>query len=239
MSAPGTDALSLDLETVAAQLADKSTRDPWLARRDFTWGASDVPALLLAYDPRPEERATARKYHIEDADIGRAGVPRIVARKAGLTGAKGVTSAMALGTAREDELARLWARRSDAEIYRPAPKCLLPYVDRHCPCVAVTPDFFGIDDFGLDFVLEAKCTFDRRDTGPHWFFRVQVQAQIAACAVSYGVVVVGPGWARDLDMRDSPVSHVVMPDKQEQERIRFACMRGWQDVSMVKERKVS
>lgn len=236
-----TDALSLDIDTVAAQCADaKPPRDPWLVRRDFTWGASDVPALLLAYDPRPHEVATARAYHREDAEHGRHGVPRIVARKAGLTGAKTVSSAMALGTAREAELLALWASRAGMErVYLPGPRCLLPYVDRHCHVCAVTPDHFAIDDFGLDLVVEAKCTFDRADKGPHWFWDAQVQAQIAACAVSYGVVVVGPGWARDAELRDAPVAHVVMPDEAAQARIRRALTRAWEDVVRVKERKVS
>ena len=236
-----TDALSLDLETVAAQCAEaKPARDPWLQRRDHTWGASDVPALLLAYDPRPTELATARKYHLEDAEVGRYGFPRIVAHKAGLSSAKRMSSAMQLGTDREAELLALWASRAGMErVYRPEPRCCLPYVDRLCAALAVTPDHFAIDDFGLDVAVEAKCTFDRADRGPHWFWDAQVQAQIATCAVSYGVVIVGPGWARDAELRDAPVAHVVMPNTQEQTRIRRVLSRAWEDVLKAMERKVS
>ena len=233
--------LSLDPETVAAQCAEaKPARDPWLVRRDHTWGASDVPALLLAYDPRPEEVATARAYHRDEAEHGRHGMPRIVARKAGLTAGKRASNAMQLGTDREEELLALWASRAGMErVYQPEPRCCLPYVDRLCSVLAVTPDHFAIDDFGLDVTVEAKCSFDRADRGPHWFWAAQVQAQIATCAVSYGVVVVGPGWARDADMRDAPVVHVVMPDTQEQARIRRVCLRAWEDVLRAIERKVS
>ena len=229
-----TDALSLDAETVAAQSATVA-RDPWLARRLHGWGASEVAALLLAYDPRDAEARTARRYHHEDAEHGRARVPRIVARKAGLLAGRRQSSAMAVGSQRERELVAL----AEAELAMGAithadcvPREFFPLVDRECPVLTATPDGWCRGPSDELIAVEAKCTRDHPGLALPWYWRVQLQAQIACMAAEAGALVCGPGWIAGAET--TPIWWLVERDDDEIARIRRVAVRAWDDVERLR-----
>lgn len=228
--------LSLDHETVSAQATVARDRDPWLERRRFGWGASEVASLLLAYDPRADEERTARRYHLQDAERTKrgGGLPRIVARKAGLLAAKGSSRVMREGARRERELLDAWAKDSAYERVQhsdDAPREWYPLVDRACPILTATPDGWCRGPSGELITIEAKCTADY-PPGLAWFWRVQLQAQIAAVAAAAGILVCGPGWVMGADTQ--PISWVVERNDGEIARIRFVCELAWRDVQRVR-----
>ncbi|MBK8260184.1 MAG: hypothetical protein IPK80_02470 [Nannocystis sp.] len=229
------DALSLDHETVAAQTA-VVVADPWLARRRHGWGASEVPALLLAYDHRDDEARTARRYHLEDAEVTRRGnVPRIVARKAGLLASVRLSRAMSEGARRERELVETWARECGFDGVTMAdamPREFLPLRDDECPRLTATPDAWCRGPSDELIAVEAKCTFDHPSECA-WYWRAQTQAQMACMSAAAAVLVCGPGWVRGEDTR--PVSWLIERDEREIARIRDVCVRAWADVERVRQ----
>jgi hypothetical protein len=242
------DALSLAPDVVLEQCAPVryAHASPWLARRALRFGASDVPAVLLAYDPRPDEIETAREYHREAARITqtrRGPMPMVVARKAGLRKPQRTSDVMRRGTEREEALLRLWAAHSP-DI---APRSLvlasemLPHarhiVDHHCPALAATLDAVALDLLGEPMVVEGKCPRDWPDALP-WYHRVQVQGQLAATDYTAGALVVGPGWgavARLEDIETDPIAWMVERSEDEIARIREACTRAAADLARAME----
>lgn len=232
-----TDDLSLDLETVAAQTRDVALADPWLARRAHGWGASEIPALLLAYDRRADEAADARRYHLDAAGVGRWGVPRVVAQKAGLAARDRRSRAMSVGVEREAELLARWEAESGYDEVRAAssvPREWLPLVDRHCPQLTATPDAWCRGPSGEHLVVEAKCVTDSPST-LRWYWRVQVQAQIAVMDAAGGVLVCGPGWI--FGAQSSPVWWAVERDEAEIARVRDVARFAWSVVEALRERR--
>ena len=223
-----TDALSLDLDTLAAQTAT-ITRDPWLVRRSYGWGASEVAALLLAYDPREDEIASARVYHREDAAVGRSGVPRCVARKAGLLASRRSSRSMAVGSEREAELLERWAADAGERVWLAdeAPREWYPLVDRECPELTATPDAWTRGPSDELLVVEAKCTADFPTELP-WYWRVQVSAQIATMAAAAGYVVCGRGWITGAST--VPIAWLVERDEDEIARVRRVARIAWAEV---------
>jgi hypothetical protein len=236
-----TDELSLDVATVAQQLADASAaadaaRDPWLVRREHGWGASEIAALLLAYDPIDVELRTARQYHLDDAAIGRLGVPRTVARKARLARARPQTATMRAGHELERELVARWAAQSgydDVQHADAAPREWYPLVDRECPRLTATPDAWCRGPCGELIAVEAKCTREHPGHALPWYWRVQVQAQIAVMSAAAGCLVCGPGWI--VGSGAEPVSWLVERDDAEIERIRRVVVVAWDAVERLRE----
>ncbi len=227
------DELSLAPDVVSAQLA--SAVDPWLERRRHSWGASEIPALLLAYDRREEEAASARRYHLDDSGISRAGVPRIVARKAGLLAAKAGSRAMRAGAERERELIDRWSSAAgfdDVRLESAAPREWYPLVDRHCHRLAATPDAWCRGPSGELIIVEAKCTAGHH-SHVEWYWRVQLQAQIACTSAAAGVLVCGRGWVMGSD--SEPIGWIVERDDAEIERIRAVAIKAWADVERLRE----
>jgi hypothetical protein len=228
------DELSLDAETVATQAATVQ-RDPWLARRLHGWGASEVAALLLAYDPRDEEARTARRYHHDDAEHGRAGVPRLVARKAGLLAGRRQSSAMAVGSQRERELvARAEALIAIGPIAHAdcAPREFYPLVDRECPVLTATPDGWCRGPSDELIAVEAKCTREHPGVVIPWYWRSQLQAQIACMSAEAGILVCGPGWV--VGSNTSPMWWMLERNDDEIARIRRVAVRAWVDVERLR-----
>lgn len=243
-----TAALSLDPAVVDAQLAGPRDRKPlslWHQRRGLGFGASDIPALLVGLGLRDPAMATKRTRDNAAIIRGTLGAPRIVAEKAGLKR----PFASPGGGEREAELFAAWVRSlpddgpldaSSAWHASVLPRRFWsPIRDPQCPHLAVSLDG-GIDDvLGDEVVVEAKCGDPERD-GPAWpkdgscpwFWRTQVQAQLAATGCSMGVLVCGVGWA----YRDAaPI--VVWPierDEDEIAEIREAVVRGWSMVEKVR-----
>lgn len=240
-----TDALSLDPETVAEQTSGVRYRhaDPWLARRALRMGASDVPALLLAYDRRPEEERTARRYHLDAAEIvqtRRGPMPLLVARKAGLRKPQGRTATMARGTAREVELLRRWsvgAREildGSLVLASEMPRWARHVIDHDCDALAATLDAYALDVLGAAMPVEGKCPRSSVDGLP-WYWRAQSMSQIAATISEVGVVVAGPGWGSSDDGGGEPVSWMVERADDEIARIREVCRLGAADLARAME----
>jgi hypothetical protein len=106
------DDLSLDFGTVTEQLKEKPEGDAWLARRELTFGASDVPALLMGYF-RDDYSIRAPRYLEDKArphNFADGTYPRIVLEKAGARKAQKGNSATRAGQKRERELLLTWKR---------------------------------------------------------------------------------------------------------------------------------
>ena len=213
-------------------------RTAWLDRRRHAWGASEIPALLLAYDERADELRTARKYHLEDAGIGRHGVPRIVARKAGLLAAKRASAAMRTGSEREAELLdalSVWsdltqiARVEGHPIFGP----MSPVRDRLGAPLAASIDAIAFVDGpgGGAVAVEAKCTRDGVVVVP-WYWIAQLQAQLACSGYARGAIVVGEGWAAGAD--SAPRWWLFDACGEWHARIRRVAVRAWADVEMIR-----
>src|SRR5690606_20002131 len=73
------------------------------------------------------------------------------------------------------------------------PREFLPFVDRECPHLAVTPDAWACAARdGRLVMVELKCTYKLIviPCAP-WHYRCQLQAEIGACGASYGLLVMG------------------------------------------------
>lgn len=239
------DALSLEDAIVTEQLdAVRYTHaDPWLARRARRMGASDVPALLLAYDTRPEEVATARAYHREGARVvqtRRGPLPLVIARKAGLRKPQAESTVMRRGQKREVELLRRWSvgAREILEGSLVVAERMTPWtrhpIDHDCDALAATLDGYAVDLFGEWVIVEAKCPRDAPESLP-WYWRAQMQAQMAAAGVGLNVAVIGPGWGASDDGGGEPLSWMVERADDEIARIREVCRRGAADLARAME----
>jgi hypothetical protein len=247
-----TDDLSLDDATVSAQLAEREPVDPWHARRAMTFGASEVPALVVGlgtlgdwvgYVGTPGYLLDKAK--LFPSPIGM--VPRIILEKAGVRAPLKVGKAAAAGTRRERELLLAWKAEVDAGLHPDAdgvdvgsirhadaaPKEWFPLVDRECPSLAVTPDAWCRDMFGANVGVELKCSTYAADVLPGWWLD-QKQAQIAACAEDWGIVVQGVDWSAGWK-KDGPVrSWRVDRDDARITLIRDVCRRGWEMVEAIR-----
>jgi hypothetical protein len=247
------DSLALDHETLAAQLAEPAQAEPltgWHARRALGFGASDVPALLLALGIASP--AGTPDYITEKAKPTNRtrGVARLFAEKAGIVAPKKTSAAAEKGTKRERELLTQWQARiarqqwyCDAEELVIASrvqhsdsmlKCAWPLVDRHAPMLTATLDAWAWDSLGGELVVELKCSAsERRDIPWHW--RAQVMAQLAVTGADYGLLVCGEFWAA-WHGNDGPIRcWEVQRNEDEIAVIRDAARRGWEIVNDLKE----
>jgi hypothetical protein len=235
------DALSLDLDTTTAQAATvrRVPSDPWLARRARRIGGSDVPAVLLAYDPRPDEIDAAPRYIAEAAALTRTTrgeMPMVIARKAGLRAPVRRSAMMGRGLAREASLLRSWARTTGTRVVLASempPHARQP-IDHDCASIAVTLDAMAWDAIDGWAPAEAKCTRDAY-SAPSWYHRAQVQTQIA-CALAVGAwLVVGPGWGASDDGGGEPVAWWIERDDDEIARIRRAATKAAAQLALAME----
>ena len=226
-------------------VAAPPTEDPWLARRSLTFGASDVPSLMVAYGDQgpggPRYILDKAKPHVYGGGI----YPRVVLEKAGVRAASKGNSATRAGQERERQLLLAWKAKLpelglegviDASSIRhadAAPKEWFPLVDREATMIAVTPDGWCRDMLNALVGIELKCSVYDGEALP-WYWYDQKQAQMAACAEDWGVVVQGVRWSRT-DLRDGPVrSWVVARDEARIASIRAVCKRAWADVLEVR-----
>lgn len=248
------DDLALDLATLDAQLDGRALVEPsgtpWQRRRAMAFGASDVPAVLLALARRSGD---CPRYIAEKAEPvrvpGGIGVARIFAEKAGLVAPKRVGSAAAKGTKRERELLVQWRMRLEHQQYYcdaerllvpesiqhadDAPLEWYPLVDRHCPALTCTPDAWCRDVLGQLVGIELKCSATERRQLP-WWWRDQKMAQLAVTGEAYGLLVCGEFWAawhgNDGTIRAWPVER----DEDAIAEVREACTTGWEMVEELK-----
>lgn len=234
------DGLAMDIETMDAQLAEPRARaplSPWQQRRLLTFGASEVPSLLLAFGLRDAKTATKRCQANAAIVRGSLGYPRIIAEKAGIK----LPLAHPGGGKREGELVRAWAaglRPTDPYLgetlvhFDEPEETKATLVDPTCPRLAVSLDARIRDMWRTLGVVEAKCGDNDTDDGVcPWQWRDQVQSQLAATSLQWGVAVQGVWWA----YRDGPIRwwHV---DRDEAviAEIRGCVARAW---TMVDEAK--
>lgn len=216
--------------------------DPWLERRTHAWGASELPALLVALGRR--EASTVPGYLADNAKpirTRRGTWPRVVLEKAGAREPLARGEAARIGSAREPELLAAWvATLTDADAIDAAtvahsasvPRWLWPVVDRRCHRLAVSLDAWCTDVLGDPVVIEIKCGRIERRECP-WYWRTQVQGQVAATDAGLGLVVCGQGWSRSMTATGPIDAWPVERDDAEIAELREACAEGWQMVQQV------
>lgn len=246
MTNPAADhGLVFTVEPTPAELA--TTRlpppsDPWLARRMHAFGASEVPALLVALGLRAPE--SVPRYIADNAKPIRTRLgtyPRLVLEKAGVRKPLSAGDAARIGQAREVELLHAWAATlTDADALDAAsvahsssvPRWLWPVVDRRCHRLAVSLDAWCLDVVGEQVIVELKCGRVSHEVCP-WHWATQTQAQMAATDAGLAVVVCGQGWSRSLDSYGPIDPWPVERDEHAIAELREACERGWQMVKDV------
>lgn len=249
------DDLSCDFATTDAQLAEPAPlvaapSDPWLARRSLGFGASDVPALLLAAGLRSADGAPG--YLTDKARITNRtrGVARLFAEKAGIVPPLKVSSAADKGTAREREVLATWRTMLSRGVYYDEAieglvlpdrlmhadallKSAWPLCDRFAPNLSATLDAWGWDAIGSEFVVEIKCSATARPSLP-WWWRDQVLAQLAVTGADFGLLCCGEFWSA-WHGNDGPIRvWMVERNEAEIELIREVSRNGWRLVECMR-----
>lgn len=250
------DSLSLDDETVSAQLAEAhepiAHESPWHERRSLGIGCSDLPAVFLALDLVRGE--VSPKYLLDRARRIRPwDEPRIFLEKANLVRPLRVGAAAKRGTAREVELLRHWIhllkRRQYAcdeermlipDTIRHAsevPHEWLPLVDRHSKLVD-TPDAWGRDRIGNLVAIQVKCSAAEKPFLP-WHWRCQLQGECIVQGASWGLLVCGERWASDWKaVGDGPVrAWPVEVEEADAKVIRQTVGEAWNRIETLKKGK--
>jgi hypothetical protein len=199
-----------------------SLEEEWHENRTHAWGGSEMAPLLVAYGLSPL-RSTPPTWVLDQSEhYQRLGVPKLLAWKAGLRARpQGDKVTKDLGNDRERELLARWRttlahRRIDPATLRHSsslPRSFLPFVDRRCHRIAVTPDAWAR---ALDrelAMVSAKCTYKPLSQGAlPWHYVPQVQAEIGTCGARHGIVVVGEGWVDPSPERPGgPIRAFVVP----------------------------
>lgn len=207
-------------DPLSAAYRPREERDPWLARRSITWGASELPGLLVAYDIAPRDAGLPRWVLDQASHYKALRLPKVIAWKAGLRARSTKSKAADKGKEREQELLRTWTAKHSARFVEPitvqhasmAPVEWFPLVDRHCPQLSGTPDAWARSRDGKHVVIELKCTYDpgSRIRWHHW---IQTQALIGIMSAGSGLNVVGEQWVNDRADDLPPRTFVVDADE--------------------------
>lgn len=233
-----TDVGSFDLATMEAEAAEvraPEAGDPWLTRRLLTFGASEVPALLIALGLDTPTPTTPR--YVVDLARRLFGV-KAVTRKPQRAG-----RAAQVGNDVERELLESWNRdpRSGwaAATHADAvPREWLPLIDRHCPRLSCTPDAW-LRQSGELINLQIKTDVHGGKLAVTPWWATQVQAEMAVTGAARSVLLYGGGWACDwAERKEPPVAWVVERDEAAIERIRSAVVAGWERVEQIKAARV-
>jgi len=247
------EALSMELDVMERQAREPRERlplSPWHARRLFGFGASDVPALLVALRLRDAANAphhvlaNAAEHRFKTPNDGCEKWPRIVLEKAGVKAQLKAGRAAAIGTEREPELVAAWRdMHADDHCVDPrsvthasiVPRELQSAVrDVACPFLSASLDAWGRDAMTKALLpIEAKCGHVERTALP-WHWRAQVQAQLACTGLARGFVILGQMWARGPDVHGPIVTFEVERDELEIAEIRKAVGMCWSWVELIK-----
>lgn len=242
--------LSMELDVMDAQASEplevaEPASDPWLERRRYGFGASEIPALLVGLGLRDYPKCPDYITNNARKTSRTKGLPRIVAQKAEIVMPLAVGEAARKGTVREPELFSTWrtllARRQHygehERLIVPGTamhastflRSAQPLVDRHCHRLTSTLDGWARDMLDRDLVIECKCSASqRREISPWWVD--QVQAQLAVTAADAGVLVCGEEWAA-WHGNDGPIrSWLVERDERVIDEIREAVRLAWEMV---------
>ena len=241
------DVIDAQLADVPARAVDGSPRGAWLARRSRRLGASEVAVAMAVLGDLDAGRLTKAQQH-EAAVIERGpgrGLPRLVARKAGLL--REPKARADVEGYREIELVEAFRQevacasgklgRIDPESIRhsDAPHEWWPLIDHDCHELAVSLDAWGREWWaGPLVVADMKRTGPRFDA-PRDSWQWQIVAQCAAARAAWGVLVVGVGWAVSPEARGPVEIFVVEPTAAEIERVRDTARRFMREVERAAE----
>ena len=227
----------------ARELAATDFTDPWLARRQNSFGCSDLPALLAIYDRTLAPWDEIPSYTKSSATPARAGAffePRLFLQKAGLL-KTGVGSAARKGAEREKELLYRWNLeqtdfvRGETQHASALPRELWPLVSRQTISLTCTPDAFARDLSGDLALVELKCSVKEKAKLP-WVWLIQIQGEILVTGAAYGVCVLGERWAAWHGDDGKIKTWTVEPSAMWQDRILKAAEWGATRVKAIKER---
>lgn len=224
--------------------------DPWLVRRGYGFGASDLAVVLAALGWRSAEDLPAyMQRRVKPKRVrGIAPTPRVWLEKAGIVAPLAVRSGPASrGSERERELVTQWTRLvahgaagpdaalvdagSVVHVEGDWPREVLPLTDCESPRLKATPDVLARDVLGQLGCVDMKCSV--RPYGElRWYHRVQVHAQMAVCSADWGAIVEGEGWSADWrDHAGEPVGAIVTRaferDEELVRELRAAAAAGW------------
>lgn len=203
----------------------------WLGRRQRGIGASEVAVCgVIAGDIHP---ASVPKTHAAMADIMKrgagAGLPRLVAEKAGLASAR-----------RGSEVPSDYLEHELLEAFRPmcpalgldgrslthssaAPTEWYPLVCRDVPRLLCSPDGWARDDFGDLVTVDWKRSTKHGPSAQsleRW--RWQIVAQCMTTGASYGFDVVGIGWVEAKAPGGPVEAYKIEPTDED-----FALVKKW------------
>lgn len=252
-----TDGLSMEhADMIPGPDAVEPERDAWLARRELGFGASEIATLFVALGMRPADSLGSYA-----AKRGRAvklrgfdPTPRIFLEKAGLKAPYASGPAAALGTRHEAQLfaeSRMLiacdmagdvgrALDPDTLQHQAAfPSELWPIVDRHAPRLTASPDGFVRNLLADLLVAEGKCSVTPYGGVPTRHV-IQINAQIAACNATGGVLIEGEGWAAQwMQSEEGPRGAVRFYAVERNDaliaEIRHAVSVGWSRVEELRE----
>jgi hypothetical protein len=225
------DGLSMELDAMYPASQPVAPPTGWHGRRLLTFGASEVPALLIALGMEQADDATPG-YVLELAE-------RLIDIKAGLRKPRKAGAAADRGSAAETQVVESWnagARGTWPAIQHASavPREWLPLVDRHAPHLSCTPDAWcRIGGELINVQIKTDVRGGRQHPDREWCW--QVQAECAVTGAGGSILLYAPGWAswRQSD-RGALVGWVVERDDAIIERIREATTVGWQRVETLK-----
>lgn len=227
------DMLSMDPSVMVAQAAEvprKDQKDPWLARRYETFGASEAGPLLIALGHE----------HPEVPGYIRDTASRLFAVKAGLRKPKKAGGAADRGNEAERELVAEW--NNDPLSGWPSvthadgfPREFFPLLDRVERRMSWTPDGW-CRLMGRLVVVEVKTDVKGLRTEPDWSWKWQVQQAMAVSGSACALILYGPGWAHwNESDRGKIIPWVVERDDHAIATLRHACAEGWKRVEEMRQ----
>lgn len=246
-----TDALSLDLETVAAQLPPRKR-----SGRPHGIGSSDVALAMLSSGRRPMDSAP-RWMREKAAMMKRCGLPRWQAEKLGIAARPPMSATQHIGIAREPQVLSAWIERLERDEWTCEEERAIdpdsvvwcgvlpdewpPLHDRDSPIV-VKPDAWARRWDGSLVSVSVKCArygYDKPAwwngaTEAPWYYATQVVAEFAALRSRSGFLVVGCGWIREEDDGRSDGPLLALPvhrDEREVEEVRAVAREAWAQIA--------
>lgn len=243
----------LDLmEAQRAESTQQSPRTEWMRRSALGIACSELPAVWLALGlADEEERRRAVRYVRAQRDA-------LFAQKANPALLEPPSRHVETGRIREPRLFERWAERLRHDKERlseterridhhtvfsleahPAVLRLLPLVDWEERRLIDSVDGVALTWDNDLVVVQAKClrgtvgdlTGASDDELP-WYWRLSMQGELAVTGASFGVVLVGEGWAgTNVDYDSLPLRGFSVPrDEHQIARIRAAVRDGWAEI---------
>lgn len=212
-----------------------SAEAAWLERRRSSIGASEIGALWIALGlASDDEIQRAPKYMIENArTLVRVKAGRLRGRSAGKAAERGSrVERRILAEWLADPRCEIRAQIASACHADGVPRCWMPLVDRIEPRLSCTPDAWGTDVLGDDVVIEIKSTARECRQAP-WYWRLQVQSQLAVTGSAWGALVIGEWWAADWREPGPITAYEVPRDEALIQRIRGAVSTAWLQIQEV------